>query len=105
MDSKRIKELLKAERKLQALEANGVDNWEYYGEAMSPIAMEEDQEEVKEDAVQHLHDLLVDGVDIDQPAGTGCGYSVTLTESGEEAFLTLLTEFYQKMKDIEKEYS
>lgn len=35
MNQSRIEELERAERKLQALEAGGVDNWEFYGEALS----------------------------------------------------------------------
>ena len=36
----RYEELLAAERKLDALEAHGVDNWEWYGDAMQ--SMEEE---------------------------------------------------------------
>jgi hypothetical protein len=34
VDEKRLEELLKAEAKLQALENAGVDNWQWYSEAM-----------------------------------------------------------------------
>lgn len=37
IDLKRLKELEKAEQKLLALEAGGVDNWEWYDEAMTPV--------------------------------------------------------------------
>jgi hypothetical protein len=33
----RLKVLLAAERKLRALENAGVDNWEWYGEAMASM--------------------------------------------------------------------
>lgn len=42
LSEERYHELLEAERKLAALEAAGVDNWEYYGEAMRPFHEEEE---------------------------------------------------------------
>lgn len=35
-------ELVAAQRKLNALEEAGVDNWEWYGEAMKTLVEEED---------------------------------------------------------------
>ena len=37
LSDNRHEELIEAERKLGALEAAGVDNWEWYGEAMSAL--------------------------------------------------------------------
>ena len=45
ISKKRYKELLKAERKLIALENAGVDNWDWYGDAMEEIWNEEDEED------------------------------------------------------------
>ena len=41
ISSERLKELLQAERVLNALRAAGVDNWEWYGDALSEL--EEDE--------------------------------------------------------------
>ena len=44
VSDERYKELLKAERKLDLLEAHGVDNWQFYDDAMHEIYMEADSE-------------------------------------------------------------
>lgn len=41
---KEYKSLLKDSRKLAALEAGGVDNWEWYGESLENFFEEEDED-------------------------------------------------------------
>lgn len=41
ISEERYQQLIKAEKKLMALEAAGVDNWEWYGEAISNLEEEE----------------------------------------------------------------
>lgn len=48
-------DLKRAKAVLEALEAAGVDNWEWYGEAMSQL---EDQSEVEVDNVVEQTDLF-----------------------------------------------
>jgi len=45
ISNKRLRELEIAEKKLQALEAGGVDNWEWYGEAIAPFVKDLEKEE------------------------------------------------------------
>lgn len=45
IDQKRYDELLLAERKLDALEAGGVDNWEWYYESLKQAGFYDDDED------------------------------------------------------------
>ena len=45
---KRLKTLEMAEAKLNALEAGGVDNWEFYGESLKEYYLANDLEEKRE---------------------------------------------------------
>lgn len=60
--------------KLDALEAGGVDNWEWYDEALKEynetIGREEAAESIIDDILDAIHDY------IEQPAGQGCGYGI-----------------------------
>lgn len=68
----RFKELLRAERVLQALQASGVDNWEFYDDALEDIRKEGEYEDKLSDLLDELCECLCTGVE--QPAGQGCGY-------------------------------
>lgn len=46
---KRYKELLDSEKKLHALEAGGVDNWQWYSESLQQHGYFDDNEESEED--------------------------------------------------------
>lgn len=45
----RYDELVRAEKMLSALEAGGVDNWEWYSESLREFFKEEDDEEEGDD--------------------------------------------------------
>ena len=57
---------------LDALEAGGVDNWEFYDVALETVVAEIRIEEAIEDIATDILDDLVGYVN--QPAGSGCGY-------------------------------
>ena len=102
---KRLKQLERAASKLSALEAGGVDNWEWYGESLKEWNRENQLEEILEDVIQNTHDIMVDGVDYDFPAGREAGISLRLNEEGESAikriFLKLVEEYVELMEDKE----
>jgi hypothetical protein len=50
----RLKELERAEAKMAALEAGGVDNWEWYGESLSEYRKENEREELTDDLIEEL---------------------------------------------------
>lgn len=45
ISKKRYKELLRTEKELAALEAGGVDNWEWYSEALDAAGLFDDEED------------------------------------------------------------
>jgi hypothetical protein len=82
----RLKELERAERKLGALERNGVDNWGGYDGAMDDIRKETEKEEKMETALCDIEQILMEGVY--EPSERGTGFSTT-AEAHERAFLIL----------------
>jgi hypothetical protein len=72
LSDSRIRELLAAEEKLNALEAGGVDNWDGYDFAMEPIRAKQEREEFLEGIADNITEIL--GAGVDEPAGSGCGY-------------------------------
>lgn len=74
LTAERIKELEKAERTLNALEAGGVDNWEGYDFALEGIRSEEQYDDFLEEVAEEIMDAISEY--IEEPAGRGCGYGV-----------------------------
>lgn len=87
--------------KLNALESGGVDNWEWYYESLSAWHKENDIDEFLDGAVEELHEFLVDA-DVDQPAGQGCGYSITLSDDRCRSFFDWFIKKYEEVKGGDK---
>ena len=98
--AKRLKELERAESKLNALESGGVDNWEWYSESLKDWFKENRLEELLEEVVENIHDIMVDGVDYDFPAGRDAGISLTLNESGEEMIKKIFKKLAEEYAEI-----
>ena len=103
ISAKRLKELERSAAKLNALECGGVDNWEWYGESLKEWNKENRLEELLEEVVENIHDIMVDGVDYDFPAGRDAGISLNINEQGEEMikriFLKLVKEYTEMEED------
>ncbi len=93
------KKLLRQARKLEALEAGGVDNWDWYDESLKGVRKEDALEELIEDSYELLNECLAEA-EVDEPAGRGCGYSVTLDE---KSFLLVFNKIKDGLKEIEGE--
>lgn len=104
LSEKRINELLKAERKLNALEAGGVDNWEWYGESLREFFAENEIEDLVRTFVERdlKENYLVEDVEVDYPAGMDAGHSVTLTADGEESMIKHLLKIVNEAIEISK---
>lgn len=101
ISNKRLKELERAERKLQALEAGGVDNWEWYGESLSEFHKEEGIEELIDDFILDVQEhVLVDGINVEYPSVREAGFSTTLTDAGEEILRSLLKKYLEDIKEL-----
>lgn len=89
------RQLLKLEA-LEALEAGGVDNWEWYGESLKDWFKCNELDELVEAFINNLNDIIAEA-DISEPAGTGCGYYISF----EEEFVSkLVLDFARDYKDI-----
>ena len=93
ISNKRLRELEIAERKLQALEAGGVDSWEWYGEAIEPFIKEMEREEKVASVLEDLEIALLNGAY--EPSERGAGFAAK-DESRAEA-LQILTDFLNNL--------
>ena len=96
---KRLRELERAESKLSYLEAGGVDNWEWYGKSLKPWFEENERDEKMEQLVDDLAATI--GEHVEEPAGRGCGHSVT-SEGIKEMLKVLYLYKIDFPKDAEK---
>lgn len=74
IDRERLEELEDIEMKMLALEAGGVDNWEFYGESLNGYFDRKKKAEKISMAIDEVVEALCEGVE--EPAGHGCGFGV-----------------------------
>jgi hypothetical protein len=99
MSSKRIQELLNAERKLNALEAGGVDNWEWYDKAIESIRKEDKLEDVVDMYVQDILELAA----IAEVSAEDSRNGLYIVNIDEDETRGILQNFLQEYKRVEKE--
>lgn len=68
------KQQLRRLEKLDALEAGGVDNWEFYDEALTEYKNTVEKEQKVEKFMENIFEIL--SGQIEEPAGRGCGYGI-----------------------------
>lgn len=96
---KEYEELLDAQAKLTALESGGVDNWEWYSEAVKYYLAEKEKKEELAGLLSDLEDVLCDH--IEEPAGRGCGYG--LTDDGSAEIKAIMVKAFELGKEHAKE--
>lgn len=89
ISEKRLRELEIAEKKLNALEAGGVDNWEWYGEAIEPFIKELEREEKILNLLEDLEVEFLTGAY--EPSERGAGFAVR--DESRKAAHKLLLDF------------
>jgi len=94
IDNKRLKELEKAEAKLNALESGGVDNWEWYDQAMTPYLESIELEEKVESLLEDIECTLFVG--IYEPSESGAGFAAS--DEARQQTLELLINFANELK-------
>lgn len=102
ISKKRLEQLEKAASKLQALENGGVDNWEWYGEALKEWNKENQLEEIIQDFIENAAQILAECNEVDYPAGREAGPSVNLTLEGEEGLRSMFDIFLKEYKELEE---
>ena len=99
MSSKRIQELLNAERKLNALEEGGVEDWEWYDEALGAIRKEDSLRDVVDMYVLNISELAAAAEVSPEDSRNGL-YIVSVDEDETRG---ILEAFLQEYKKVEKE--
>jgi len=89
--------MLRRLAKLDALEAHGVDNWEFYDDALADWRKENRLHELAEGFAVDLHELLTEAK-IDEPAGQGAGYAVIFPDQSLES---LFLDYAKKLLENE----
>jgi hypothetical protein len=100
VSAKELKELRRAKAKLSALEAGGVDNWEWYGESLKEFRKESELEELIDDAIEDILECASENGSVEYPAGMECGSSILLGDA-EDGVRALLEKFAQSIIDME----
>lgn len=93
IDDKEYARLLKAERKLSALEAGGVDNWEWYSESLKKYFKEEEFDETLADLASDI--CTEASLNMEAPVD-GCSGSIS--SDGYDAVLKLLQDNVKELK-------
>ena len=75
-----------ADEKLRLLEQGGVDNWEFYGEALDGYIP---TSELYRDANDFLNELALDA-QIDYPAGRDAGHQIIFSDEAIEKLVELM---------------
>lgn len=73
ISGKRLKDLQRAEARLQALEAAGVDNWDGYDDALEPYRQEIETEERRDELLDDIISELAGGAY--EPSERGAGFA------------------------------
>lgn len=101
IDTQRLKELERMESKLAALEAGGVDNWEWYGASLKDWYKEEDKQELIVNLMDTICEVFAVHGSVDYPAGMEAGASIYLEDLKylEDA----IKDYTENLSDLEKE--
>lgn len=78
---------------LDALEAGGVDNWEWYDESLKSWREENEKEELAEHFLEELLEIICTDCRIEQPSGTGAGYGISETQPALDFILHNIEKF------------
>lgn len=96
ISAKRLQQLERSQRILDALEAGGVDNWEWYSESLKDFRKEEELENIIQDYVNEILEVCSEEGDVEYPAGRGCGHSILLGDAKDGVY-SLLQKFMQEV--------
>lgn len=95
IDAKKLKELERAQAKLNALERGGVDNWEFYDEALTEYSDTIELEEMVESLIEDIEPVFLQGVY--EPSERGAGFCAT--EEAREETVQIILNFIKKIKE------
>ena len=90
-------------RKLYALEAGGVDNWEWYDESLNEWRKENAMDEMIDNLVYEFSEVVNEmaiEAEVDFPGGYECGPNVHVPhdEDAAKSFINLVIEKYKELQ-------
>ena len=86
------KEIERRLAKLEALEAGGVDNWEWYGESLKEYRATIELEERADDLTSDICGILASSAYEPSERGAGVAFRVDAEKQVQELILTILKE-------------
>lgn len=97
ISEKELRTLRRDSAKLAALEAGGVDNWEWYSDSLVDFHKEEALEEFVDNMVDSFHETIIDA-EVDYPAGHEAGPSIRVSDKVAEDFIRLVIEGHKELE-------
>ena len=98
ISEKRIRELLRNEEKLLALERGGVDNWDFYDESLKEWRKENELEELIQETVEAILEDVSEQCEVDYPAGMDAGPNILMEDTKTlEATLHRFLKVYKEL--------
>ena len=94
----RLAQLEDIEAKMNALERGGVDNWEWYSEALKDYNAKKQEEESFNNLVDEICESLI--TEIEEPAGSGSGYGIR--KEGLAAIKKIIKRFIAEQQNLTK---
>lgn len=97
----RLKELERIESKMLALEAGGVDNWEWYCESLKDCNKENELDELIDNFIGEFYDNYFEFTEVDFPAGLDAGANVSFSSKWSPFFEGMIREFLKGYDQLE----
>ncbi len=102
INKERLEDLLRTERKLEALEAGGVDNWEWYSESLKEFNKQEEEEERFLDLLSDIEQIFSESAYEPSERGAGVAFKDDVQHQLAELFRSNNLTFKDLDKDQEK---
>lgn len=92
IDEKELRLLKRQAAKLEALEAGGVDNWDYYADALEDYRATIEREEKAEDYAHQICEILGSSAYEPSERGAGITFTVETEQKVSELILKIMSE-------------
>ncbi len=97
ISDKRLRELYNAESKLNALEAGGVDNWDFYDDSLKEWHEENKIEDAKIVLINDIQEVIAESMVTCEDSRNG----VYIVETSEDQLMVCINGFLESIKEDE----
>ena len=98
-----LKALERAQAKLQALEAGGVDNWDGYSFALEEFRQEEELDELIAKHVDNICQTVAEDCTVEYPSCREAGAAIMFPDGVEEQIEKWIRKFLQEAIELKGE--